>query len=44
MLTSRNASEGKIIRLESSTAALRTFELRRDPLSEQWLLDSLTDN
>ena len=28
----------------SSNSALRTFELRRDPLSEQWLLDSITDN
>ena len=28
----------------SSNSALRTFELRRDPLSEQWLLESITDN
>lgn len=27
-----------------SNSALRTFELRRDPLSEQWLLESITDN
>lgn len=26
------------------TSALRTFELRRDPLSEQWLLQTITDN
>jgi hypothetical protein len=32
------------VRLGSSSAALRTFELRRDPLSEQWLLESITDN
>jgi hypothetical protein len=32
------------VRLGSSTSALRTFELRRDPLSEQWLLESITDN
>ena len=27
-----------------SNSVLRTFELRRDPLSEQWLLESITDN
>jgi hypothetical protein len=27
-----------------SASALRTFELRRDPLSEQWLLESIADN
>ncbi|MFE4230112.1 hypothetical protein ACFRJ8_19740 [Arthrobacter sp. NPDC056886] len=27
-----------------STSALRTFTLRRDPLSEQWLLESISDN
>jgi hypothetical protein len=27
----------------TSTSALRTFELRRDPLSEQWLLAGITD-
>ncbi|MFJ6313365.1 hypothetical protein [Pseudarthrobacter oxydans] len=43
-LTSQNDVEGQIIRLGSSTSALRTFELRRDPLSEQWLLESITDN
>jgi hypothetical protein len=31
------------VRLGASTSALRTFELRRDPLSEQWLLESITD-
>ncbi|MET3937085.1 hypothetical protein [Arthrobacter sp. OAP107] len=28
---------------DSASAPLRTFELRRDPLSEQWLLVSITD-
>lgn len=32
------------VRLGSSTSALRTFELRRDPLSEYWLLESIADN
>jgi hypothetical protein len=32
------------VRLGASTSALRTFELRREPLSEQWLLASITDN
>jgi hypothetical protein len=32
------------VRLGASTSALRTFELRRDPLSEQWLLESITDD
>lgn len=27
----------------TSTSALRTFELRRNPLSEQWLLESIND-
>lgn len=27
-----------------SSSPLRTFELRRDPLSEQWLLNAITDN
>lgn len=27
----------------TSTSALRTFELRREPLSEQWLLTAITD-
>ena len=31
------------VRLGSSTSALRTFDLRRDPLSEQWLLAAITD-
>lgn len=32
------------VRLGASSSALRTFELRRDPLSEQWLLESIADN
>ncbi|WP_395405630.1 hypothetical protein ACHMXB_21475 (plasmid) [Arthrobacter sp. UC242_113] len=32
------------VRLGSSISALRTFELRREPLSEQWFLTSITDN
>jgi hypothetical protein len=32
------------VRLGASTSALRTFELRREPLSEQWLLTSITDD
>ena len=28
----------------TSASELRTFELRRQPLSEQWLLTSITDN
>lgn len=32
------------VRLGTSASALRIFELRRDPLSEQWLLESITDN
>jgi hypothetical protein len=31
------------VRLGASASGLRTFELRRDPLSEQWLLESITD-
>jgi hypothetical protein len=31
------------VRLGTSASALRTFELRREPLSEQWLLASITD-
>ena len=31
------------VRLGSSNSALRTFTLRRNPLSTQWLLDSITD-
>jgi hypothetical protein len=27
----------------TSASALRTFELRRDPLSDQWLLAAITD-
>jgi hypothetical protein len=27
----------------TSDSPLRTFELRRDPLSEQWLLESITE-
>lgn len=30
--------------LGSSASELRTFELRRDPLSHQWLLECITDN
>ena len=32
------------VRLGSSTSSLRTFELRREPLSQQWLLESITDS
>ena len=32
------------VRLGGSDSRLRTFELRRDPLSEQWLLEAITDN
>jgi hypothetical protein len=32
------------VRLGGSDSPLRTFELRRDPLSEQWLLEAITDN
>ena len=28
----------------TSTSALRTFDLRRDPLSDQWLLEAITKN
>lgn len=42
LLTSDNDDRGEIIRL-TSTSTLRTFELRRDPLSEQWLLAAITD-
>nr|WP_254363182.1 hypothetical protein [Pseudarthrobacter phenanthrenivorans] len=28
----------------TSTSALRTFELRRDPLSDQWLLAAISDD
>jgi hypothetical protein len=31
------------VRLGSSTSALRTFDLRLNPLSDQWLLESITD-
>ncbi|MCA4131850.1 hypothetical protein [Arthrobacter sp. M4] len=31
------------VRLGASTSARRTFHLRRDPLSEQWLLAGVTD-
>jgi len=41
-LTCRNVVQGKIIGL-SSNSVLRTFELRLDPLSEQWLLASIDD-
>lgn len=39
-LTGPIARGGQIIRLGSSTSALPTFELCREPLSEQWLLQS----
>lgn len=32
------------VRLGGSDSPLRTFDLRREPLSEQWLLDAITDN
>lgn len=32
------------VRLGSSMSSLRTFQLRRKPLSEQWLLESITDD
>ena len=32
------------VRLGASSTALRTFELRRNPLSAEWLLTSITDN
>jgi len=32
------------VRLGASTSALRTFELRRGPLGEQWMLESITDD
>ena len=31
------------VRLGSSNSALRTFTLRRNPLSEQWLLEDISD-
>lgn len=31
------------VALGSSTSALRTFTLRRDPLSSQWLLESISE-
>jgi len=34
--------QGQIIGL-TANSALRTFTLRRDPLSSQWLLESITD-
>lgn len=32
------------VRLGASASALRTFELRRDPQSQQWLLESIGDS
>lgn len=32
------------VRLGSSTSKLRTFVLRRDPMSQQWLIESITDD
>ena len=31
------------VRLGTSSSALRTFTLRRNPLSTQWLLESISD-
>jgi hypothetical protein len=31
------------VRLGGSGSQLRTFDLRREPLAEQWLLDAITD-
>ncbi len=31
------------VRLGSSNSALRTFTLRRNPLSTQWLLENISD-
>lgn len=42
MLTCANANGGQIIGL-SSSSALRTFTLRREPLATQWLLESIDD-
>lgn len=42
-LTSRIDSRGQIIRL-GSNSGVRTFTLRREPLSTDWLLESITDN
>lgn len=52
--TRRNAAvgSGDLVSIEywrvqvrlGSNSALRTFKLRRDPLSEHWLLESITDN
>jgi hypothetical protein len=32
------------VRLGGSDSPLRTFELRREPLADQWLLEAITDN
>jgi hypothetical protein len=32
------------VRLGGSDSPLRTFELRREPLGEQWLLEAITDS
>lgn len=32
------------VRLGGSDSPLRTFELRREPLAEQWLLEAITDS
>jgi hypothetical protein len=42
-LTSRNASGGKIIRPGTSDSALKTFTVRRNPHSTQWVLESISD-
>ncbi|MDP9989552.1 hypothetical protein J2S98_004743, partial [Arthrobacter oryzae] len=42
LLTSPYDPQGEIIR-HTSDSQLRTFELRREPLAEQWLLEAITD-
>lgn len=32
------------VRLGGSDSQLRTFDLRREPLAEQWLLEAITDS
>jgi hypothetical protein len=32
------------VRLGGSDSQLRTFELRREPLDEQWVLEAITDS
>lgn len=48
----RSVGVGNVVDIEhwriqvrhTSDSPLRTFELRREPLAEQWLLDAITDN